>query len=264
MLKVINATKIFNQGSVNEKLALDNVTLEVPTGDFVTIIGGNGAGKSTLLNCISGIFPLEKGSIFIDGQNVTSLPDYLRARYIGRVFQDPMVGTAGSLTVEENLALAAKRGMRRRLKRGINEEKRRYFREKLAHLQLGLEDRLFTPVKLLSGGQRQALTLLMATLIKPKLVLLDEHTASLDPKTALKVLELTRELMEENRITTLMVTHNIEQALSMGTRTVMMHEGKIILDLNGKQRKEITVTRLIELFHEISGRKMQEDRLLLA
>lgn len=257
-------TKIFNQGSVNEKVALKDVSLEVPPGDFVTIIGGNGAGKSTLLNCVAGVYPVEQGKILLDKKDVTHLPDYRRARDIARIFQDPMMGTAASMTVEENLALALRRGMPRTFKRGINETRRRLFREKLMVLKLGLEDRLGIPVKLLSGGQRQAMTLLMTTLVQPRLVLLDEHTASLDPKTAFKVLELTRRLVEESSITSLMVTHNMEQALKVGNRTIMMHEGKIILDLQGKQREQMTVPGLIEMFHEVSGEQMQTDRLLLA
>ena len=197
MLELHEITKIFNKGSVNEKIALDNISLKVPPGDFITIIGGNGAGKSTLLNCVAGVFPVERGKISLNGEDVTALPDYRRAGDIARIFQDPMMGTAGSMTVEENMALALKRGQKRGLVRGINESRRQFFREKLLLLQLGLENRLGVPVMLLSGGQRQALTLLMTTLVQPRLVLLDEHTASLDPKTALKVLELTRELVEE-------------------------------------------------------------------
>ncbi len=256
-------TKIFNQGSVNEKVALRDVSLKVPPGDFVTIIGGNGAGKSTLLNCVAGVYPVEQGQIFIGEEDVTNLPDYRRAKDIARIFQDPMMGTAASMTVEENLALALRRGMPRTLKRGINEARRRLFREKLVMLKLGLEDRLGIPVKLLSGGQRQAMTLLMTTLVQPRLVLLDEHTASLDPKTAFKVLELTRRLVEESNITSLMVTHNMEQALKVGNRTIMMHEGRIILDLQGEQREKMTVSGLIEMFHAVSGEQMQTDRILL-
>lgn len=263
MLEIFEVTKIFNPGSVNEKVALEDVSLTVSGGEFVTIIGGNGAGKSTLLNCIAGVYPVEKGRILIGGEDVTGLPDYRRAADIARIFQDPMMGTAASMTVEENLALALKRGAGRTLRWGLNESRRRLFREKLALLKLGLEGRLTTPVKLLSGGQRQAMTLLMTTLVQPRLVLLDEHTASLDPKTALKVLELTRTLIEENGITSLMVTHNMEQALRVGNRTIMMHEGKIILDIQGEQRQKMTVPRLIEMFHEVSGEKMHTDRLLL-
>ncbi len=230
----------------------------------MTIIGGNGAGKSTLLNCVAGVYPVEQGKILIGGEDVTHLPDYQRAKDIARIFQDPMMGTAASMTVEENLALALRRGMPRTLKRGINEIRRKIFQEKLVMLKLGLEDRLGIPVKLLSGGQRQAMTLLMTTLVQPRLVLLDEHTASLDPKTALKVLELTRRLVEDTNITSMMVTHNMEQALQVGNRTIMMHEGKIILDLQGEQREQMTVPGLIKMFHEVSGEQMQTDRLLLA
>lgn len=264
MLEIKNVTKIFNQGDVNERLALDDVSLDVPGGDFITIIGGNGAGKTTLLNIVAGVFAVERGKIYINGKDVTSLPDYARAGDIARIFQDPMLGTAGSMTVEENLSLAVRRGSRRKLRPGINEERRNYFREQLALLGLGLEQRLTTPVSLLSGGQRQALSLLMATLITPRLVLLDEHTASLDPKTGIKVMELTRKLVEENEITTLMVTHNMEQALKVGNRTIMMHEGKIILDLKGEQRESMTIPGLVELFHEASGEQLQSDRILLA
>jgi putative ABC transport system ATP-binding protein len=260
----LGITKIFNQGNVNEKVALQNVSLKVPAGDFVTIIGGNGAGKSTLLNCVAGVYPVEEGRILIGGKDVTNLTDYQRAGEIARIFQDPMMGTAASMTVEENLALALKRGRRRTLRRGINEARRKLFRQKLFQLKLGLEERLATPVKLLSGGQRQAMTLLMTTLIQPRLVLLDEHTASLDPKTALKVLDLTRQLVEENNLTSLMVTHNMEQALRVGNRTIMMHEGRIILDLKEERREKMTVSSLIEMFHEVSGEEMQSDRILLA
>lgn len=263
MLKVNDMTKIFYPGSVNEKVAVDRVSLQLDEGEFVTVIGGNGAGKTTLLNCVAGIHPVEAGKIYLNGGEITRLPDYRRAGLICRVFQDPMLGTAASMTVEENLGLALRRGKKRRLHWAVTEKERALFREKLAVLQLGLEKRLNAQVKLLSGGQRQALSLLMTTLIEPKLALLDEHTASLDPKTGLRVLELTRTLIEEQRITTLMVTHNMEQALSMGTRTIMMHEGRIILDIKGEKRKGLTVSRLVELFYEASGDKMQQDRMLL-
>ena len=216
-----------------------------------------------MLNCVAGVFPVERGKISLNGEDVTALPDYRRAGDIARIFQDPMMGTAGSMTVEENMALALKRGQKRGLVRGINESRRQFFREKLLLLQLGLENRLGVPVMLLSGGQRQALTLLMTTLVQPRLVLLDEHTASLDPKTALKVLELTRELVEKNKITTLMVTHNMEQALRVGNRTIMMHEGKIILDIKGEQREKMTVAELIDMFRDVSGGQVQSDRMLL-
>ncbi|HOL17794.1 MAG TPA: ATP-binding cassette domain-containing protein [Bacillota bacterium] len=264
MLEIKALTKIFNAGSVNEKKALDSLSLSVKEGDFITIIGSNGAGKSTLLNCINGCYPADSGEIFLDGNLLNPVPEYLRARHISRVFQDPMQGTAGSMTVEENMAMAMKRGKRRRLRPGINRRDRSYFREKLALLGLGLEDRLKLPVCLLSGGQRQALTLLMATMVKPRLILLDEHTSALDPKTAQEVLKLTGTLVAAEGITTLMVTHNLEQALSMGNRTIMMHEGRIILDLSGKKRQETTVSGLLQMFHRCSGSELQVDRMLLA
>ncbi len=264
MLDVKCLTKVFYRGSINEKMALDDVTLRLEEGQFVTIIGGNGAGKSTLLKCIAGTYPVEEGQIHLNGAEVTRLPDYQRAANICHVFQDPMMGTASSLTVEENLALALRRGERRRLRWAITDRDRTMFRERLLDLQLGLEGRLSSPVKLLSGGQRQALALLMTTLKKPKLALLDEHTASLDPKTANTVLELTRQLIENQLITTLMVTHNMEQALRMGHRTIMMHEGKIILDVSGPERSGLTVSHLVDMFYEASGEVLQQDRLLLA
>ena len=263
MLQISNLYKVFHFGEVNEKIALQNINLSLHPGEFITIIGGNGAGKSTLLNCIAGVYIPEEGSIFLDGQEITHLPDYRRAASICRIFQDPMIGTAASLTVEENLALALRRGQRRRLNRAITENERKLFRRKLAGLELGLEDRLATPAKLLSGGQRQALALLMATLVRPKLALLDEHTASLDPKTALRVLHLTKTLFENEKITTLMITHNMEQALRLGKRLIMLHEGSIILDVNDGERDGLTVARLVELFHAASGEQLQNDRLLL-
>lgn len=263
MLKVQELIKVFYPGSVNEKVAVERVSLDLDAGEFVTVIGGNGAGKTTLLNCIAGIYPVENGRLFLEDREITRLPDYRRAGFICRIFQDPMLGTAGSMTVEENLALALRRGKRRRLSRAITEKERAFFREKLAVLQLGLEKRLTAQVRLLSGGQRQALSLLMTTLITPRLALLDEHTASLDPKTGLRVLQLTRTLIEEKNITTLMVTHNMEQALSMGSRTIMMHDGRIILDIKGKKREGLTVSRLVELFYEASGEKIRQDRMLL-
>lgn len=263
MLRVENLYKVFFPASVNEKVALDNVSLDMDSGDFVTIVGGNGAGKTTLLNCIAGVFSVEGGTIHIDGIDITRMPDHKRAGSICRIFQDPMLGTAGTLTVEENLALALRRGQRRRLRRAITEQERKLFKEKLNILQLGLENRLNVQAKLLSGGQRQALSLLMATLLKPKLALLDEHTASLDPKTGARVLELTKTLIEGESITTLMVTHNMEHALHMGNRTIMMHEGLIILDIKGFERKNMTVPKLVKKFYECSGEKMQQDRMLL-
>jgi putative ABC transport system ATP-binding protein len=264
MLQIKNLYKVFNYGEVNEKIALRNINLSLAPGEFVTVIGGNGAGKSTLLNCIAGVYIPDEGSIFLDGREITRLPDYQRAASICRIFQDPMTGTAATLTVEENLALALRRGQKRRLIRAITEKERNRFREKLARLELGLEGRLATPVKLLSGGQRQALALLMATLVRPQLALLDEHTASLDPKTALRVLELTRILFEKEKITTLMITHNMEQALRLGKRLIMLHEGSLILDVNDGERDGLTVSKLVQLFHAASGEQLQNDRLLLA
>jgi putative ABC transport system ATP-binding protein len=263
MLQISNLYKVFHFGEVNEKIALQDINLCLQPGEFVTVIGGNGAGKSTLLNCIAGVYIPEEGSIFLNGREITRLPDYRRAASICRIFQDPMIGTAASLTVEENLALALRRGQKRRLNRAITENERKLFRRKLAGLELGLEDRLSTPAKLLSGGQRQALALLMATLVRPKLALLDEHTASLDPKTALRVLHLTKTLFEKEKITTLMITHNMEQALRLGKRLIMLHEGSIILDVNDGERDGLTVSRLVELFHAASGEQLQNDRLLL-
>jgi putative ABC transport system ATP-binding protein len=263
MLSISRLYKVFYFGEINEKLALQDINLTLAPGEFVTVIGGNGAGKSTLLNCIAGVYIPEEGSIVLDGRTITTLPDYRRAASICRIFQDPMIGTAASLTVEENLALALRRGQSRRLNRAITDKERKHFRQKLEGLELGLEGRLFTPVKLLSGGQRQALALLMATLVRPKLALLDEHTASLDPKTAQRVLHLTKTLFESERITTLMITHNMEQALRLGNRLIMLHEGSIILDVNDGERDGLTVPRLVELFHSASGEEMQNDRMLL-
>ncbi len=264
LLELKNVSKTFNRGNVDERIALKNVSLHLEEGDFVTVIGGNGAGKSTMLNCISGITPVDSGQIILNEKDITYFLDYRRSKDIARLFQDPMMGTAGKLTVEENLSLALKRGKKRSLRPGINKYRRAYFEEQLALLQLGLEERLTAPVNLLSGGQRQALTLLMTNLVEPKLVLLDEHTASLDPKTAKKVLELTRELVEKDGITTLMVTHNMEQALQMGNRTIMMHEGEVILDIHGDHRKSYDTFDLVEMFHKVSGEKLQNDRLLLS
>jgi putative ABC transport system ATP-binding protein len=264
MLSLQGLKKTFNAGSINAKTALNGLSLEMKPGDFVCVIGGNGAGKSTLLNSIAGVFPVDNGQIVIDGHSVENQPEYLRASFIGRVFQDPMMGTAASMTIEENLAMALKRGSRRRLHRGINNQDRKFFREKLSLLGLGLEDRLSTRVGLLSGGQRQAVTLLMATLVPPKLLLLDEHIASLDPGTAQKVLDLTEQMVSKDHLTTLMVTHNMEDALNLGNRTIMMHEGQIILDLDEKQRKNMSITDLLDMFKTASGVSMANDRMLLA
>lgn len=264
MLKITGLYKVFNYGTVNEKIALRNVNLELEEGDFVTLIGGNGAGKSTLLNCIAGVYMAEKGSIIIDGIDVTKLPEYRRASMLGRVFQDPMMGTAADMNIEENLALAYRRGQRRTLKWGIGSKEREIYREMLKQLELGLENRLGDKVGLLSGGQRQALTLLMATLKKPRLLLLDEHTAALDPKTADKVLRLTDQLVEENKLTTLMVTHNMKDAIRHGNRLIMMHDGRIILDIKGEEKKKLTVEDLLKRFGQASGSEFLEDRALLS
>lgn len=263
MLKVEKITKTFNAGTVNEKLALSKVDLELHEGDFITIIGGNGAGKTTLLNCVAGVHPVDSGSIFIDNIDVTKLPEHKRAKLLGRVFQDPMMGTAANMGIEENLALAYRRGQRRSLKWGITHRERDYYREELKTLELGLEDRLATKVGLLSGGQRQALTLLMATLKKPRLLLLDEHTAALDPKTASKVLALSSKIITEHNITTMMITHNMREAIKYGNRLVMMYEGRIILDIAGEEKKDLTVEYLMERFEKASGDEIASDRLLL-
>ncbi|MFY9140600.1 MAG: ATP-binding cassette domain-containing protein [Thermacetogeniaceae bacterium] len=264
MLELIDICKVFDKNTVNEKVALDNVSLTLNDGDFVTMVGSNGAGKSTLLNAIAGMFPLDNGRIILNGNEITHLSEHQRAAVIGRVFQDPLTGTAAHMTVEENLVMAWKRGQRRRLRRAIRFQERSFFQEQLARLGLGLEDRLTTKVGLLSGGQRQALTLLMATLRKPQLLLLDEHIASLDPRTAEIVMDLTCRIVEEQQLTAIMVTHNLEQALSAGNRTVMMHEGRIVLDIQGLERKRMNVLDLMRLFEKNSGTKLNSDRVLLA
>ena len=264
MLKIENVFKTFNAGTVNEKKALRGLNLHLKPGEFVTVIGGNGAGKSTMLNCVSGAYTVESGKILIDGTDVTHLPEYKRAKFIGRVFQDPMMGTAGNMWIEENLALAARRGHARTLRAGITKAEREAYREKLKILDLGLEDRMTTKVGLLSGGQRQALTLLMATLQKPKLLLLDEHTAALDPKTAEKVLTLTRKLIKENNLTAMMVTHNMKDALQYGNRTIMLHEGKIIIDIDREMKARMTVEDLLKMFKVASGSGLTNDRMLLS
>jgi len=264
LLHVNNIYKVFNPGTVNEKVALRNVSLSLEKGDFVTLIGGNGAGKSTLLNCVAGVYPIDKGNIVIDGTDVTKLSEHKRAAILGRVFQDPMMGTASNMGIEENLALAYRRGQRRGLRWGISNKERELYRELLKQLDLGLEDRLGTKVGLLSGGQRQALTLLMATLKKPKLLLLDEHTAALDPKTAEKVLQLTEKLVVENNLTTLMVTHNMRDAIRHGNRLIMMHDGNVILDIKGEEKKKLTVEDLLKRFGKASGEEFANDRVLLS
>ena len=253
MLEVKDIYKTFNPGTVNEKHALNGVSLSLKEGDFVTVIGSNGAGKSTLLNAIAGLWMVDSGSIKIAGDDITKLPDYKRAKYIGRVFQDPMLGSAATMQIEENMALAARRGKRRTLRKGITQQEREKYRELLKELNLGLEDRLTSKVGLLSGGQRQALTLLMSTMEKPKLQLLDEHTAALDPKTAAKVLDLTEKLVNENNLTTFMVTHNMRDALKYGNRLIMMCDGKIIFDVEGEQKKKLEVKDLLEKFNIAGG-----------
>ncbi len=263
MLDVQNVYKTFNPGTVNEKAALRGVSLTLNDGDFVTVIGGNGAGKSTLLNAVAGVWPVDSGSISIGGTDVTRLPEHKRARYIGRVFQDPMMGTAATMQIEENLALAARRGRKRTLRPGIGREEREEYRELLKILDLGLEDRLTSKVGLLSGGQRQALTLLMATLRKPDLLLLDEHTAALDPKTAAKVLDATERIVGKDRLTTLMITHNMKDAIVHGNRLIMMYEGRIALDIKGEDKKKLTVEQLLAKFGQATGSDEADDKLLL-
>ncbi len=264
MLDLINVRKTFNPKTVNEKIALAGVNLHLEDGDFVTVIGGNGAGKSTTLNAIAGVWPIDEGQIILDGKDLTHLPEHRRAAMLGRVFQDPMTGTAATMQIEENLALAARRGQKRTLRTGITKAEREIYREKLKTLGLGLEDRMTTKVGLLSGGQRQALTLLMSSLKKPQLLLLDEHTAALDPRTAEKVLHLTRDIVAENKLTTMMVTHNMRDAIAYGNRLIMMHEGRIILDIKGEEKKNLTVEMLLEQFAKASGDEFTNDRALLS
>lgn len=264
MLKLTNVTKTFNKGTVNEKPALRGVNLDLADGDFVTVIGGNGAGKSTLLNIVAGVFPPDGGTIELDGQDVSRLPEYKRAADLGRVFQDPMRGTAADMQIDENLALAARRGQHRGLAWGIGKAERESYVDRLKELDLGLETRMTSKVGLLSGGQRQALTLLMAVLKKPKLLLLDEHTAALDPKTAAKVLSLTQKLVDENGLTTLMVTHNMHDAIRLGNRLIMMHEGQVIYDVRGEEKAKLEVADLLKKFEEVSGGELANDRMLLS
>ena len=263
MLEINHVVKRFNPGTITEKRALTDLDLHLESGDFVTVIGGNGAGKSTMLNAVAGVFPVDQGSITIDGVDVTRLPEYKRAKYLGRVFQDPMIGTAATMDIEENLALAYRRGQKRTLRWGITAKERAEYRDKLAMLGLGLENRMASKVGLLSGGQRQALTLLMATLQKPKLLLLDEHTAALDPKTAKNVLNLTRKIIHDNHLTAMMVTHNMKDALQYGNRTIMMHEGKVMLDINADTKQRIGVEDLLVMFEKASGSALNNDRMLL-
>ena len=264
MLELKNVKKTFNKGTINEKKALTGVNLKMEPGDFVTVIGGNGAGKSTILNMIAGVYPIDSGAVIIDGKNVTRQPDYKRASYLGRVFQDPMMGTAADMEIEENLAMAYRRGKRRGLKWGVTRAEKEIYHETLKMLDLGLEERMTSKVGLLSGGQRQALTLLMATLQQPKVLLLDEHTAALDPKTAAKVLQLTEELVDKNHLTTLMITHNMKDAIRLGNRLIMMHEGNIIYDVKGEEKKNLRVSDLLVKFEEASGGEFANDRMMLS
>ena len=264
MLRVENISKTFNPGTITEKVALTNLSLSVAPGDFVTLIGGNGAGKSTLMNSIAGTFFVDRGKISIDGEDITGWQEYRRAKYIGRVFQDPMMGTAAGMMIEENLAIAERRGRAPSLSWGSSEAKRQEYREMLFSLGLGLEDRLESKVGLLSGGQRQALTLLMATMASPKLLLLDEHTAALDPKTAAQVLHLTKTIVEERRLTTLMITHNMRDALALGNRLIMMYDGRIIIDVAGEEKKRLNVKDLLKMFEKASGTELASDSLLLS
>lgn len=264
MLEIKGIWKTFNAGTVNEKQALRGVDLTLQEGDFCTVIGGNGAGKSTMLNAVAGVWTVDEGSIVIDGVDVTRLPEFKRAQFIGRVFQDPMMGTAPTMQIVENLALAKRRGQRRGLRWGISKLEKETYQGMLQDLDLGLEDRLTSKVGLLSGGQRQALTLLMASLKKPKLLLLDEHTAALDPKTAAKVLELSDRIIEEDHLTTMMVTHNMKDAIAHGNRLIMMYNGKIVIDVSGEEKKKLTVPQLLELFSKVSGSDEADDKLLLS
>ena len=264
MLKIENIRKVFNAGTINEKVALDGVNLTLEEGEFVTVIGGNGAGKSTTLNAVAGVWPVDSGKIYIGGDDVTKLSEYKRAKYLGRVFQDPMTGTATTMSIEENMAIAARRGRSRGLSWGITKQERDKYREMLATLNLGLEDRLTSKVGLLSGGQRQAITLLMASIQKPRLLLLDEHTAALDPKTAAKVLEISDKIIAENHLTSMMVTHNMKDAIAHGNRLIMMHEGKIVLNIAGEDKKKLTVSDLLTQFEKVSGEEFASDKALLS
>ncbi|MCI8848181.1 MAG: ABC transporter ATP-binding protein [Oscillibacter sp.] len=264
MLEIKEIWKTFNAGTVNEKQALRGVSLTLNDGDFCTVIGGNGAGKSTMLNAVAGTWQVDAGTISIGGTDVTHLPEYKRAPYIGRVFQDPMLGTAPTMQILENLALAARRGQRRGLGWGVTKDEKNRYQDMLQKLDLGLEDRLTSKVGLLSGGQRQALTLLMASLQKPKLLLLDEHTAALDPKTAAKVLDLSDRIVSESHLTTMMVTHNMKDAIAHGNRLIMMYDGKILIDVSGEEKKKLTVPQLLELFSKVSGSDEADDKLLLS
>ncbi len=262
MLEIKNVYKTFNTGTINEKVALAGVNLNLNEGDFVTIIGGNGAGKSTTLNAVAGVWDIDEGNIIIDGVDVTKLPEHKRSKYLGRVFQDPMTGTAATMGIDENMAIAARRGQHRTLRWGITKKEREEYKAQLKTLGLGLEERMTTKVGLLSGGQRQAITLLMAAIQKPKLLLLDEHTAALDPKTAEKVLEISDRIIEENHLTAMMVTHNMKDAIAHGNRLIMMHEGRIIYDVSGEEKKNLKVSDLLKKFEEASGGQFANDRMM--
>ena len=264
MLHIENISKTFNPGTITEKVALKNVSLHLDPGDFVTVIGGNGAGKSTLMNSIAGTFGVDTGKIIIDGTDITKWPEHKRAKFIGRVFQDPMMGTAANMQIEENLAIASRRGRVPTLRWSSPASQREKFREQLKTLDLGLEDRLESKVGLLSGGQRQALTLLMATLVEPKLLLLDEHTAALDPKTAAQVLALTNDIVNKRKLTTLMITHNMKDALACGNRLIMLHNGHILIDVKGEEKKNLTIKDLLAMFEKAAGSEMNSDALLLS
>ena len=264
MLKIKNLQKTFNPGTVNAKVALSGLDLTLNDGDFVTVIGGNGAGKSTMLNAIAGVWRPDYGTIEVDGIDVTNMPEHKRAKFLGRVFQDPMKGTSPDMEIAENLSIAARRGTKRRLVWGIRKAEREQYKALLSTLELGLETRLSSKVGLLSGGQRQAVTLLMATLKKPKILLLDEHTAALDPKTAAKVLEITNKLVTENNLTTLMITHNMHDAIAYGNRLIMMHEGRVIVDVSGEAKKKLTIEQLLELFETASGSQFANDKVMLS
>jgi len=264
MLLLENLSKTFNPGTPNENRVFNGLSLNVEDGDFITVIGSNGAGKSTMLNAIAGVFPIDGGKIHLDGKDITSLPEYKRAAFIGRVFQDPMLGTSPSMTIEENLSLAFSRANNISIRWGLDINRRKAFKNYLSNIPLGLENRLNAKVRLLSGGQRQALTLIMATMKKPKLLLLDEHTASLDPKTAMLVNDLTEEIIEKNKITTIMVTHNLEHAIKIGNRLIMMHKGKIVMDIKGEEKATMTIPHLLNKFEQLQGEKFAEDRVMLA
>ncbi len=263
MLEIKNLSKTFNKGTINEKLALDHINLTLEDGDFVTVIGGNGAGKSTMLNAVAGVWPIDEGAILVDNQNITGLPDFKRASLIGRVFQDPMLGSAPDMQIIENLALAQRRGKKRTLRWGVTKQEKEDYKEQLKILDLGLEDRLTQKVGLLSGGQRQALTLLMASLQRPKLLLLDEHTAALDPKTAKKVLEITEMIVERDHLTALMVTHNMKDAIQVGNRLIMMYNGHIMFEVSGEEKKNLTVDQLMKMFSRAAGEEFADDQSLL-